>query len=261
MTGVLCVAAVLVTFMGGTNVAKAAGGTTYYVAYVPALGGYRFYDQQWNGENNVNHLHITSLNDTLKDGDSLVLHNSSAMRFEVSLDKKLNEFTIVGDNTGAVIHAKSFEKVIVCKNTTVAVNGDVKEAFVYDNAVCNFNNNVGILHGIEDTEKAYNVAVVGTVDCFSESKTGVEGTNDYYAYQKGACILRNGGMYALDGTYSRDPGAVKNPMGSNDKTPATGSDLDEVPKTGDNSTSVGIYLILMSFVCAAGCMVLGKKKA
>lgn len=261
MTSVFCLAAVLMTFIGLGTTAKAAEPTTYYVAYVSTLGEYRYYNQPWDGNAEVHHLSINNLEFDMKDGDNLVVY-TTALKFEKTIDKKLGELTIAGYGT-AVLTAKSFDKVFVIKNTTVAVNGDVTDAYVYDNGIANFNNNVGTLHLIEDAQKTQNVYVLGTVDCVSESKTGNTATNDYYAFKKGACVIKNGGMYALDGTYSRDPGAVNKPQtetGNTGKPAAGSSDLDDVPKTGDESVSVGIYLILMSAVCAAGCVVMRRKR-
>lgn len=263
MTSVLCLAAAMLTFVGFHATSEAAGTKTYYLLYSANDGEFRGYDQPWDAAQPVPDFSADILDLYMNDGDNVVIYSTDLKKFDLSFQKSVGELTIVGDGN-VVVGFKSFDTVYVTKNTTVVLNGDAKDVYVYDNGICNINNNVGTLHLVEDTMKKQNVNVVGTADCVSESKTGSNTTNDYYAFQKGACIITNGGMYALDGTYSRDPGAVNKPQtqtGSTSKPAAGSSDLDDVPKTGDESVSVGIYMILMSVLCATGCVVMRRKRA
>lgn len=261
MTSVLCMAAAILVFAGFQMTAEAAG-KTYYLLYSSGDGEYRGYDQPWDAGQTVPDFSADVLDLFMQDGDNVVIYSTDLKKFDLSFQKSVGELTIVGDGIVLVGFASS-DKVHVTKDTTVVLSGDAKEVYVYDNGICNINNNVGTLHLVEDTMKNQTVNVIGTADCVSESKVGSNTTNDYYAFQAGACVINNGGMCALDGTYSRDPNAVKKPQTeSNSNKPAAGNgDLDDVPKTGDESVSVGIYMLLMSAVCAAACVVLRKKRA
>lgn len=135
---------------------------TYVLRYVDHLDSWRYQvsdDGTWSDKGSYGELHY--LKRDIKDGDLLVI-TDSPKPLDLKLSVTLNNVTF-NHSASAVITAKGVENVFVLKDSNAAVNGDVANAYVYDNANVNFNNNVTNLFLKKDTADDQTVRVVGTV--------------------------------------------------------------------------------------------------
>lgn len=246
-----------------TLTASAAEPERYYVKYVDSLNEWRYQQaQSWDNENNGRELYY--LKENIKDGDILVIDGTnSALGLELSVS--LSNLTIKNTNS-AVVTAKSIQELYVLRDSVAAINGDIVNANIYDNATCNLNNNVTNLILYGDPEVVPTVVVGGTVGYVKISdvqKTYYE----FYNFEKGSFSIDKGIMRTDTSKYSSTAPATPQPAPTKPatqtpvQTPSSSNDndYDDVPKTGDSS----LYLILFaaSALCFAGSYVLKKKRA
>lgn len=104
----------------------------------------------------------------------------------------------------AVITAKSVENVYVLRDSVAAINGDVKNAHVYDNAVVNFNNNVTNLYITKEICGQQTIAVVGTVD-YVKTSDAEKIYNEMYNFQANSFRQEEGILKTDASKYSMVP--------------------------------------------------------
>lgn len=139
---------------------SAAEPVTYSLKYVEDKGEWRYHVGAWD-DNNSGHRELYYLQQSIKDGDILVIEGGEhSLNLEVPVSLKNVTFN---HSHQAVITAKSVENVYVLRDSVGVVNGDVTNAHVYDNAVANFNNNVTNLFITKERSGEQTIAVVGTV--------------------------------------------------------------------------------------------------
>ena len=130
--------------------------TTYYVKYVSDSADWRFQTGGWKEDGY--HRELYYLYENIQDGDKLVIEGTGEKTLNMNINANLSELTFFGASL-PVVTAKSIDTVYGLFNSSFAVNGDVKNAYLYDNCVCNFNNNVGYLEIIDTASNAIKSAV------------------------------------------------------------------------------------------------------
>lgn len=245
-TLVLC----LIPFFSSALTASAEGPVTHYLKYVPEKNEWRYQTgsvwEDWRSNEGLDMLKAN-----IKDGDLLVIDGNT--NITLAVDVHLNNLTIV-NSTIAVISAKSIENFYAINNSVSAINGDVKNAYIYDASVCNFNNNVSYMELVSqsNTYLEATISVVGTLNHLKATAKDVT-HYEFYNFTAGSLVLDKGQLKTSADKYSKTPQAITAPTTPSVTTPSTsaGNEYDDVPKTGD-ITVLPILLIGIAVVCLMG---------
>lgn len=235
--------------------------TTYYVKYVNdgTISDWRFQYGGWT-EGGF-HRELYYLDTGIKDGDKLVIEGTGDKTLNLQLNANLSEVTFFG-TASPVVSATSIDTVYGLFGSTFAVNGNVKNAYIYENCVCNFNNNVSYLEIInsDDYNIEATVNVVGTVD--HAKSTGLTKTHfDLYSFAAGSFTMHDGALYTKQDQCSQTPPAAATTAPATPSAPSTstGNEYDDVPKTADVRFNP-LWLVGLAVVCFAGGLALRKEK-
>lgn len=257
LVSLLAAAALLLMIPGARTLqASAAEPVTYSLKYVEGNGEWRYQEGSWN--DNASHRELYYLKEFIKDGDLIVIEGGEHSLM-LELPVNLNNITF-NHSYSAVITAKSVENVYVLSDSVAAVNGDVVNAHVYDNAIVNFNNNVTNLFITKARCGEQTIAVVGTV---AYVKTGDAEMiyNELYNFQANS-FLQEKGIFKTDASmYSTTPSGNAQPAPpAAPAAPAADSEYDDVPKTGEPS-ALPYLLIIVAGICFGGAYILRNKRA
>ena len=232
--------------------ANAAGGTTYYVKYVPTLNEFRYQLGSW--QDGQEHFAISALASNMKDGDLLVIEDTNDIGIILNVGVSLSNLTVV-DGNSVVVSAKKITDFYALNGSTSAVTGDITNAYVYDNSVANLNsnvNNVTIINSKGDLLEA-TVAVVGTCDHIIASGKSYKHF-EHYSFKANTLYVEKGVLKTAAGNYSNTPSASTS-------TPSntTNSEYDDVPKTADARFNP-LWLVGLAALCFAGSVGIKKIK-
>ena len=284
IVSLLTVAALLLLTPGLKQLqVSAAEPVTYSLKYVEAKEEWRFHVGPWD-DNNAGHRELYYLKESIKDGDIIVIEGGD---HALTLELPVNLSNITFNHAySAVITAKSVENVYVLRDSTAAVNGDVVNAHVYDNAVVNFNNNVTNLFITKERSGEQTIAVVGTVD-YVKTGDAERVYNELYNFQANSFRQEKGILKTDASKYSTipavaapvlpadpavtdpvtpvvpvDPVAVTPVVPVAPVAPVTPADslYDDVPKTGE-PFALPSLLVIGAGICFGGAYLLKKKSA
>lgn len=223
---------------------QAEGATTYTLKVV---------DDEWRfqpnypWDSNVQHRELYYMHQNLKDGDKIVVSDTSK-KLDLTVDKKLSNVTIEFASN-AVIAAPGYEEVYVLNNSAAAINGDVDKAYVYEASSVNFNSNVNYLEVNAQFPLKANVGVMGTLNHL-KGQDPKRVHYELYNFAAGKLSIVDGEIKTDSAFYSTAAGAtVTAPVAATTTvaTPSAADELDDVPKTGDIVT---YYWILgLAVVC------------
>lgn len=236
-----------------TLTASAAELTRHYVKYVDSISEWRYQQtQSWDDASTGRELYY--LKENIKDGDILVIDGTGSS-LNLELPVSLSNLTIKNTNS-AVVTTKGIQDLYVLQDSVAAINGDIANAYVYDNATCNLNNNVTNLILYGDPVVKPTVVVAGTVG-YAKISDAQKVYYEFYSFEAGSFSIKEGIMKTDTSKYSTTPTAQSQPAPS--QPPASSSDYDDVPKTGDSS----LYLLLFaaSALFFAGGYALKRKTA
>lgn len=267
----LFAAAALLVLLPGTNKLTAAAEepTTYYI---------RSIDDEWRfqagsaWDDTVAHRELYYMNEQIKDGDVVIVDGSVA-NDPITVNVRLSNLTVKSSDA-LVFTAKGYDQCFILDNNIAAINGDVKNAYVYGISRCNFNSNVTNLEVIGSGSDLNNlnatVAVVGTVSHLKATDSGDNGVYfEYYDFPAGKFHMENGTLKTSEKDYSKTPSAQTtapakpaNPQQpAHTEQPSAGtpsSDYDDVPKTGESN--IILWLTAAAAVCLMGRFALKKAR-
>lgn len=287
----LLAAAAMLLLMPNTDLPQvsAAEPVTYSLKYVEANNEWRYHVGPWD-DNNPGHRELYYLKESIKDGDIIVVEGGD-QGLTLELPVNLSNITFNHSHL-AVITAKSVENVYVLRDSVAAINGDVKNAHVYDNAVVNFNDNVTNLYITKEICGQQTIVVVGTVD-YVKTGDAEKVYNEMYNFQANSFRQEEGILKTDASKYSTvpvptapvvpgDPSAALPvvPTVPVDPTvtvpvvptvpetpvapvvPVTPADslYDDVPKTGEPLALPGL-LVMGAGICFGGAYLLKRKSA
>ncbi len=244
--------------------AEAAEPKTYVIKYDDALVADKwewFYQEgsAWNDALPNRELYYLTL-DQLKDGDHIVVLPSEADHTpEFTIDYNLGSLTFVIDSS-AIATVKSVENCYVCNDANAIVNGNVNNAYVYDNVVANFNNDVNLLEHYYQGEPNITVGVGGKLNRFYVHTDG-RTLYDLYAFT-GPLVMQNGELKTHYDYYLTTPPAAATTPATPAPAPATpaapsADEYDDVPKTGDSLAF--LWAFGLAAVCFMGSYSLKKR--
>ncbi len=233
---------------------------TYYVKYVDSAKDWRFQiGTSWDDAGFHRELYYMQIN--IKDGDIIVVDGAENLNLSVSVS--LSNLTILKCPL-AVIAANSIDEAHIVNGVTTSITGDVKNAYVYETSVANFNNNVGNLYIYDPTDPDARVACLGTVDyvkAYDDDYVWYE----YYNFAAGSLMIDHGNMNTDPSQYSTTaPAAATTPAAPTTTTTTTtattpsAGELDDVPKTGDFAVSP-LWFLGIAVVCMLGHYKLEKR--
>ncbi len=254
--------AAALVLLPGSNALKAEAATpvTYAVQYDSEDNEWRYQvGSQYTDEGEDRSLYY--LLQVLKDGDLVAVYNSDDGAPHLDLGNvKLSNLTLCNTAMTAV-HTGGISDCHILSNSTCAINGDVHNAFVYDAASVNFNNNVHNLTILSDEDNFYsNVNCGGTVwHLYAYSTTHPVTFYDLYNFDSGVLVIDNGVLeteyYFYDESIPSGNAQTATPAPSTPSAPA--DEYDEVPKTGESALPYA--LLSVSVLCFAGSLMLRKK--
>lgn len=249
---VLC----LVPLFGNTMTVRAAG-YTYYIKYVESLDQWRFQPDTWSDSGHHRELYYMQLD--LKDGDTIVVDGKNTNNI-LNLEVNVNLSGLyVNTASPSNITAKSIDNCYVIENGQSIINAPVKNAFVYDKALAQFNYDVENLEVIASKGDLLG-ATVGTNGAVKHLKAYSSKLHyEFYDFAPGALSIANGEFKSAEGTYSATPSAAT-PAPAAPSTPAAPSgEYDDVPKTADIRFNP-LWLVALAAACFAGSYALKKEK-
>lgn len=243
--------------------AAAAEPTTYVVKYDSAKDEWYYQvGSSWDDTVPPPRREIYYMIQDMKDGDYVVV-DSTDDRGTLVLDFTLGNLTILPHST-ALITCKGVQEYYQLHDTAVSLTANVEKAFVYDNAVCNFNKNVNTLELIYAESPEMAVGVVGSChelwvhnSSATETKYALWNFTESLVFNEG--IVKNAfGTYAIN-----PPSAPAAPIVSNTPTAApsapssSADEYDDVPKTGESA--MFLWLFGLAALCFAGSYSFKKK--
>lgn len=224
------------------------------VKYVASLGEWR-YQPTTTWDDSLNGVELYYLKELIKDGDVLlVIGTGSGLKLE--LDVTLGNMTYLNCDTSVIVTAKGAKELFVLRDSTGIFNGDVDTAYVYENAICNLNNNVNqLIVNAKDTAEA-NIGVLGTLNCVTVNFAN-NSSYSRYNFKPNTFRMANGTITTDPANFSTTPPAAAEPAPA--PAPTTpDSEYDEVPKTGDSY--MGFVLLAAAAIFFAGSYSLRNQK-
>ena len=266
IVSLLAVAAMLLLLPGANTLqVSAEEPVTYSLKYVEDKGEWRFHVGAWD-DSNSGHRELYYLKESIKDGDHVVIEEGN---YALNLELPVNLGSITfNHSSNAVITAKSTENVYVLRDSVAAVNGDVVNAHVYDNAVANFNNNVTNLFITKERSGEQTIAVVGTV-AYVKTSDAEKVYNEFYNFQAGSFYQEKGILKTDASKYSTAPSAdtaaAQTASGTQPAAETTvtapaapAGEYDDVPKTGESF--LPYLLLLTAGVCFGSAYLLSRRE-
>lgn len=181
---------------------------TYSVKYLSDMGQWRFQAGTSTFDEGVGHRELYYLHQVLKEGDLVVVYNDSDSSQTLDLGTThLSNLTVVQSKAFTVIYSGTIDECYILANAPCSINGDVKNAHVYDVSTCNFNKNVDTLNIYTGTDRMFsNVACVGTVrHLLAKSTSTKEVFYDLYNFQESALNIQNGVLLTKEDKYGQTP--------------------------------------------------------
>ena len=259
MVSMLMVAALLILLPGiNTMTVSAAEPVTYYVKYLPNDNQWRYMTgSTWNDSGS--HRDLYYMHEALKDGDSIIIDGANP-GFILKVSVRLKNVTFL-HGAQAVVTANGFDECYVLRDAKAAVNGDVVNAYVYDNGCCTFNNNVTNL--TVQTAASYannkllhaNVTANGTVGhLIGKDETQLH--YEHYNFAAGKLVITEGDVKTDAAYFSNTPSSSGNTQTTQNSSSASSDEYDDVPKTGESNSILWLFGILA--LCITGIYALKK---
>lgn len=258
--------AVMLAFLPDVSVLEvsAAEPVTYYIMYEdePDDQGDWWYQLGSEWDENAEHKQLIYMTEQLKNGDAVIVGNASPEL--LVLNVHLENLTIKNTTGGLAMVSVTggIDNCVFLNNTLGSVTGNVTNAYVYGASTANFCSNVTNLYSYnQNPEGNPNIGVTGTVAYFQS-----ENVNDNYPpyginFAANTFSLEDGILKTDSSNYTRD--ITGGPVSSNSQTQASqpkssaaSDEYDSVPKTGESSPAV--WLFLTAALCFSVSLLLRK---
>jgi len=240
-----------------TMTVSAEEPVTYYVKYLANDNQWRYMTgSTWNESGS--HRDLYYMHEALKDGDSIIIDGANP-GFTLNVSVHLKNLTLI-HGSQAVVSAKGYDECYILRDSVGAINGDVTNAYVYDNGRCTFNNNISTL--TVETAASYpnntklhaNISVLGTV-AHLIGKDSTKLHYEHYNFAAGKLVITDGDL-KTDAAHYSNTASTTNTSQPTQNTSTTSSDeynsdeYDDVPKTGESNTILWLFGVLA--LCLTG---------
>lgn len=229
---------------------------TYAVKYVSDELGWRYQSSTSTFDDSKDSAQVDILRLNIKDGDLVVIYNDIGTTTSLDLGNvHLSNLTYAIDTQWSMVFAGSVQDCYVLGGTTGTINCDVKNAYVYDTVVFNFNQNVEELTINSGDKVLSSIGAEGTVGhLYAYSTTLSRALFDFYDFSAGSLYFQDG-IFNPQGSYKtvdeHNASLTTNPATGNTTAATASSDeYDDVPKTGQSN--LYLWLLIASVMCFAG---------
>ncbi len=260
LVSLLAAVAICVLLPGiNTLTASAAEPVTYSLKFVDDDVKWRFQvGSAWNDEGE--HRELYYMLQDIKNGDSVVIHGTGTEGLQITIPVHLKNLTLVGAHT-IIITANGYDECFVLSGSIAAINGDITDAYVYENAAVTFNNSIKTLRVLGNEDINSNATVAGTVNHLI-GESNVTTYYDLYNIAAGKLVIENGSVMTEEAYYSKAPDAAGAPAQPTTQqtvtqaptqsttTNSSSGEYDDVPKTGENT--IILQLLGISALCLIG---------
>lgn len=236
---------------------------TYAVKYVSDELGWRYQPYTSTFDDSKGGGQIQTLRYEIKDGDLVVVYNDIGTSTSLDLGNvHLSNLTYVNNTQWSMVYAGSVDECYVLGGSTGTINCDVKNAYVYDTVVFNFNGNVEELTINSSEEVLSSIGCKGTVGhLYAYAHTLNRHLFNHYDFVAGALLFDNGVFkpqgnfktadeHAADVANAANVANSANSVNPTENTTAPSDEYDDVPKTGQSN--LYLWLLFASVVCFAG---------
>lgn len=256
----LTLAAMLVLIPGANTLTVSADApTTYNITYIDDKGEWRYTDEEDFDEGS--HHSLSHIEDDIKDGDIVVIYGNDSVPGHFDFPVHLSNLTIMGAEEYVIVTTRGVTDFFALQESVAAVNGDIQNAYLYQDSRVTFNNNVNYLEVNADFDSDIETDCKGTVGHFLWH---FEGSVRYDIYNVASGRLEvdeelktNSEFYSTTpGATATAPAAAENTPApadtpaQNTTTPPASNEYDDVPKTGE--APVSLVLLGVAVVCLAG---------
>lgn len=232
---------------------------TYAVKFLPSENQWRYQENTSTFDEAAEHRELYYMLESLKDGDFVVVYNETSNSEVLELGTvRLGNLTVVQSNGVAVIHTGGIDDCFVLAGASAAINGNITNASVYEDTVCNFGGNVKELNIYAEDKVTSTVGCSGTVEHLLVYSTTLSQTFfDLYNFDADTLYFDKEGLFQTpEEHYSTQPSntaAAPSPttVPQQSGSPATdNSEYDAVPKTGE--TNPIPWLLCIMTLCLIG---------
>lgn len=263
-------AAVLAAVLGLSMIpaanAEAAEPVNYCVKYDTEKGDWLFQDNTSVYNDEINGREMYYMLNNLKDGDIVTVSNDAGDAPLLDLGGvRLGSLTITSGQF-TMVKVGSADNFYANRGSSSSITGTITNAYVYYNALTNFNSNVKILNVYYERNNESDAPTVGcnqTVEQLNLRSLNEPNWiyDSFYNFAVNSLSIKNGVLLTEEGYYSRDPVALStNATTANTKgtgsSSSSKSQYDDVPKTGQNN--VYLWLLGTAAACFAGSGLLRK---
>lgn len=208
----LAAAAILIGMPGVCSLeASADGPVTYSVKYVPASKEWRYQPNTSTFDDKGSHKQLYYLRQELKEGDLVVVYNESESIPALDLGTtRLSNLTVTNSPSFIIIFSGNIDDCYLLDGASCSINGDVTNAYVYDNVLGNFNKNVKELNLYPASSLTGNIGCGGTVDHVSAvpRDTG-RALYSLYSFPAGTFFIKDGALTTDRSKYSTAPSSAQ----------------------------------------------------
>lgn len=205
---------------------------TFYISYDPDnFGWYVLVEADLADEDNAEQKVMQVFYNYAKDGDAVVV--SCAYDGAPQLDLgtvRLSNVTILSNSSFIMIKAGHIHDFYALANSTSSISAPVTNAYVYDPAVVNFNNDVeNILLNVDAAASTSSMGCTGTVGSVKVLFTYNNTSYSLYNFKKDTFFFKDGSLETSAGNFSGEPAAATpSPTPSATSQPAIS--YDRIPK-------------------------------
>lgn len=187
---------------------SASEPVTFAVEYIEDMNEWRYQANTSVFDRSKEHREIYYLRRAIKEGDYVVVYNSSSGTKDLDLGSKtLGNLTVKETKVFTSIFCGEIENCYILKDANCAINGNVKNAYIYGHSISNFNDNVEEMtlvtegYGFDCT-----VGCSGTVNhLYGETPNGPRIIYDLYAFDKDTFTVQEGRLVTDKKHYSAYP--------------------------------------------------------
>lgn len=248
--------------------AEAAEPVTYHVKYSADDGDWLYQSNTSIYDDDADSKEVQYLLGELKDGDVVVVYNDTVCDTPLNLGNvHLSNLTMYSNCQWSMVKVGSVDVFYANKGSNCSITGNITNAYVYLNVLCNFNNNVQNLTQYYDSYDGVdgpNIGCDGKVGQFTSRAYSDESI--YYTYYEVTGlyvengVLQDGCRYSLEpvATSTSSPAASSSSSNSSaaSSSSSSGSEYDDVPKTGQNN--IYLWLLGTAMACFVGSGLLRK---
>lgn len=205
---------------------------TFYIDYDPnGYGWYVLVEADMADKENAQPKVMQVFYNYAKDGDAVVVSCSHDNAPQLDLGTvRLGNVTILPNSSFIMIKAAQIYDFFALANSSSSISAPVTNAYVYDPAVVNFNDNVqDILLNVDDSTSSSSMGCMGTVGSVKVLFTYNNTSYSLYNFKKDTFSFKDGRLETSAGNYSADPSPVT-PAPKPVPTSQPAASYDHIPK-------------------------------